>query len=546
MKKILLLVIYLILLNLSVHARNVIDVKWPVTTIKSMDITGSSVYEVKTIMAAPSCPEEGVFPGISGENNNRFILELNEDVNQDYVKYLLNMGCKVEVYVFNLVQVTVPTGKLKSIKELPFVKHIRPPSKVKENSRIIKNVKKISKAQSDFSLINISDAHKSGYLGQGVKIAILDTGFNPDNKVFKDKILYTLSFRARDGDISNGDVMHGDSVTEIVSKIAPKAKIIQVNFETDVEYVKALKELITQWEPLKPDIIITSVNLILPDDYYDGSGIKASLAGLAKQKGITLVSSAGNNAQTHYIGKYSDLNGNLLHNFTSKDDTLELELKKGDAVRIVMSWKDNWKKPSYDLDFGLFDDDLEPLQLSDNKQLASKYPPYEFLEITAPYSGPYHIAVRSGNKVYQGLPFMIYIYSNSAYNMEYLHPETSLDPGLPTSSEGITVGSVQSFYPYNAEPWSSRGKTTDNRIKPDIVAPGGIYCKSCNGLFEGTSSAAPQVAGAIALLLSKNHTLLPEELKQIIKKSAKDLGSPGEDPVFGAGLLNVNKAIKSI
>jgi len=65
-------------------------------------------------------------------------------------------------------------------------------------------------------------------------------------------------------------------------------------------------------------------------------------------------------------------------------------------------------------------------------------------------------------------------------------------------------------------------------------------------MFWGTSSAAPQVAGTVALLLSKNSYLTPDEIKNILKKTAKDLGTPGEDPVFGAGLINIYKAINSI
>jgi len=342
-----------------------------------------------------------------------------------------------------------------------------------------------------------------------------------------------------------GDTDHGNAVTEIVTRIAPKTKIIMVNFQTDVEYIKALKELINMTGNKKPDVIITAVNIILPDDYYDGSGIRAGLARLAKEKGITLVSSAGNNAQTHYMGNFTDLNSNSLHNFTSRDDTLEVDLKRGDRIRVVMSWKDNWNNPSQDLELGIFNDNLEPLSMSTIRQSNLKVPPYEIVDITASYSGPYHIAVKK-IKAYDKLPFMIYIYSVTASNLEYFNPETSLDPGLPPAFDAITVGSVQNSYPYRTEPWSSQGRTTDNRIKPDLVAPGGIYCNSIQGIFSGTSSAAPQVAGAIALLLSKNPSLSPDKLKDILKKTSQDLGPPGDDPVFGSGLINIYKAMLAI
>lgn len=78
-----------------------------------------------------------------------------------------------------------------------------------------------------------------------------------------------------------------------------------------------------------------------------------------------------------------------------------------------------------------------------------------------------------------------------------------------------------------------------------IVAPGELLLVSDGkgGIMRasGTSFAAPLVSGAIALMhdrwpwLSKH----PEETAEIIFKSAKDLGAPGPDEVYGWGMLDV-------
>lgn len=78
-----------------------------------------------------------------------------------------------------------------------------------------------------------------------------------------------------------------------------------------------------------------------------------------------------------------------------------------------------------------------------------------------------------------------------------------------------------------------------------LVAPGEMILTSDGkgGVTRqiGTSFAAPQVSGAIALIHDRWPWLknFPQETANIILESAKDLGAPGTDPVYGRGLLDV-------
>ena len=78
-----------------------------------------------------------------------------------------------------------------------------------------------------------------------------------------------------------------------------------------------------------------------------------------------------------------------------------------------------------------------------------------------------------------------------------------------------------------------------------IVAPGELLLVSDDhgGVMRasGTSFAAPLVSGAIALLHNRWPWLAakPAETASIILGSARDLGAPGVDPVYGVGLLDV-------
>jgi len=101
-------------------------------------------------------------------------------------------------------------------------------------------------------------------------------------------------------------------------------------------------------------------------------------------------------------------------------------------------------------------------------------------------------------------------------------------------------------------PFSSRGPvTTTWEIKPDVVAPGvSIDSTIPKGYLSlnGTSMAAPHVAGAAALIKQKHLDWSPEQVKAALMNTAKPLRQEGEIlPTYeqGAGRIDVAKAIQA-
>jgi subtilisin family serine protease len=105
----------------------------------------------------------------------------------------------------------------------------------------------------------------------------------------------------------------------------------------------------------------------------------------------------------------------------------------------------------------------------------------------------------------------------------------------------------------------------------DIAAPGGemSYLHDVNGIYstmptysvfltqytglnteydqlQGTSQAAPHVAGLAALLRSMNSALTPDNIQKIIQSTAVDLGPPGWDVDYGHGRINVQAALEAV
>jgi serine protease len=61
--------------------------------------------------------------------------------------------------------------------------------------------------------------------------------------------------------------------------------------------------------------------------------------------------------------------------------------------------------------------------------------------------------------------------------------------------------------------------------------------------YQGTSMAAPHVAGLAALLASQSPSITPASIERIIRGSARDLGAAGRDDVFGFGLIQPRDAL---
>src|SRR5262249_57907225 len=106
--------------------------------------------------------------------------------------------------------------------------------------------------------------------------------------------------------------------------------------------------------------------------------------------------------------------------------------------------------------------------------------------------------------------------------------------------------------------YSSRGPTIDHILKPDISAPGSrmistesrdnylittdhdLQIEKAYMKLSGTSMAAPVVAGATAMILSKVPALSPNAVKAILMYTAEQRGSPLD---WGAGYLNIAGAM---
>jgi minor extracellular serine protease Vpr len=126
-------------------------------------------------------------------------------------------------------------------------------------------------------------------------------------------------------------------------------------------------------------------------------------------------------------------------------------------------------------------------------------------------------------------------------------------------------------FPGNVAGFSSRGPTYDERMKPDVSAPGVGIVSSVNSYttanyssvanttfngrtyhfaaFSGTSMSSPATAGVVALMLEASPTLEPRQVKEILISTAREdlrtgiIPSIGS-PIWGHGKVTVTDAIQ--
>lgn len=121
---------------------------------------------------------------------------------------------------------------------------------------------------------------------------------------------------------------------------------------------------------------------------------------------------------------------------------------------------------------------------------------------------------------------------------------------LPADARGdVIVVGASSRDSTRVMPFSSRGPTSDERPKPDIVAPGDMIKSAKPGggytPLSGTSMASPHIAGIAALILERYPKLQPLQVKRILMQSAKKLDSSEFDEnAQGAGLVDAVKALQ--
>jgi subtilisin family serine protease len=389
------------------------------------------------------------------------------------------------------------------------------------------------------NLTGASFYQASGYGGQNVKAAIIDLGFAGLSEAITAGVLPPTVIRidctgtgCESTDFSLEDEDHGTAVAEIVHDMAPAAELYLIKVGDSLDLLNA-----------KDYCIANGIRVInhsvgwFNSNFYDGAcwfDNAVCSANHAYKNGILWANSAGNHARKHYGATFSDSDGDRLHNVSATNNFISLYAYQGDPIIATLTW-DAWPGTAQDYDLLLFDGSMNLVASSTNVQDGTQ-PPEEEVYYVAPASGTYYLAVRNSSAT-TNLRFSIFTFYNDLD--PYVASSSLLSPADAAGVMTVAAINYTKWLTGPQESFSSQGPTTDGRMKPEVSGPDGVS-SFISGSFLGTSAASPHVAGAAALVLSNNPTFTVTELWNMLTSSAIDLGTNGQDPIFGYGRLNLS------
>ena len=392
--------------------------------------------------------------------------------------------------------------------------------------------------------------HEAGITGQGVKIGVVDIGFEAFSSLMGTTLPSTVQVRCYtdvgvpssvQADCENGSA-HGTAVTEALFDIAPGATYFIANPWSAGDLKATVEWMIAN----NVDVINQSVGWI-----WDGPGDGTSpysvsplrTVDMAVESGVTWVNSAGNSADRTWFGSFSNKNdSDYWHSFEGEDECNTVELEAGERIRVQLRWDSRWGGATRDLDiyiyllpFGGGADDA--LALSENEQSGGiDHAPYEYFSFTPDTDGNYCLAIRHyGGSQPSWIQLQIWGGDTLEYhtsNGSIVNPSESANAGL------LAVGAAGWDNPDVVRPFSSRGPAPDGRIKPDVVGADGTYSDAYGERWVGTSLASPHVAGLAALVQQRFPEHTPDQVAGYIKQQAEPRG-PVPNNTWGYGFARL-------
>ncbi|CAH1192113.1 hypothetical protein PAECIP111892_00854 [Paenibacillus auburnensis] len=490
--------------------------------------------------------------------------------------------------VFNGYALTLPGNQVDKLLDLPGVKAVYPDEAVQAPPISAEPLTGLSPVIASGDLIGADILIDEGITGEGVKVAVLDTGIDYNHPLLKDHYAGGYDLVDEDDDPYETDnpnqippdadgtpyeTAHGTHVAGIVAAVAPGAEIYA--YRVLGPYGNGSTEQTLAGIERAAADGANVINMSLGSGYNQSYAPDAIAADNAVKAGITVVIAAGNSGED---GSYTLTTPGGAHR------AITVGASTKPVVTPVIHIGD--AEPVYGLRASL-SPELTEEESGVRVVYAGAGTAADFDKVNV--QGDFVLVDRGG-----GLDFSTKsLNAKKAGAATLLIANNETEPVRPTLSRagdyiptyGITLAEGKAVkqelvngegtlsYELIEEPerladFSSKGPgLPDFIIKPEIIAPGVDILSSVpvwasmDGTYdtayaeeEGTSMAAPHIAGAAALLLQAGEDMLqkaldPEQIKSMLMNSAEPLTDrKGYEYGYfeqGAGLPHLDRVIQS-
>ena len=408
--------------------------------------------------------------------------------------------------------------------------------------------------------------HEAGITGQGVKVGIIDLGFEGFSDLMGTELPATVQARCYT-DVARfttnladcaveGYGSHGTAVAETVIDVAPGVSLYIADV---IEASPADRRSIVEWMISEGVTVINYSVGGLFDGPGDGTSPDSNSplrdVDRAVDGGITWVNAAGNEAESTWFksGSAFTLDSNGFVEFAPLDVLNCFVAYPEGSYSVQLRWDGDWGGATRDLDLFLWDRQLEAFVLASEDPQSGEVGHFPFERLPFQYTGATETEFCLVVKQYSGSqPDWVQLQDFTGIT-KFEHHTKSGSIGNPAESANpgmLAVGATHYWDTHTIADYSSRGPTPDGRVKPDIVGtacgetasyepePPEFYDGN-NCWFPGTSQASPHVAGLAALVRQWFPDYTPTQVASYLKYFAQQRETPDPNNTWGHGFARL-------
>ncbi len=463
------------------------------------------------------------------------IVELSDAAAAEAVARVVRAaGGRVTGVAGTLLRAELPPAALRQVARDADVLSVRPPMRPHADEVVSQGVATIA-----------ADAFRdrSGFDGRGVRVGLLDGAFGGlaralGRELPADTVL-TDSAKSADSDDSD----HGTACAEILHDVAPGATLVLARAGDEVTWSMALDQLLAE------GVKVISSSIGFPNSYpSNGRSFWSQRVAEVVGRGVLWVSSAGNYSESFHQGTARD---------ADSDGKLELgglemiPLGLPRAASVVLRWDEGFGFAREDYDLFVVTEDFRNNPLAEKSNPAvvaastnTQVPdgsswPLEWVEIDSAEPRLLYAVVVNREPTAPAATRKFSLWTNGRVLGGLATPQGSIS--LPADAPAALAAAAVDANTRELRGFSSRGPTDAGLVKPDVAGPDGVATSTYEAFF-GTSAAAPHVAGAAALLLSRTPSLSVAQLREQLERATPTGGqTAAKNNEMGFGLVDLSR-----